>query len=247
MQIDWWTLGLQTINLLVLVWILSRFLFRPIADIIRQRQSTAAELLKKAKAELAEADEEERVAEKDKEEAEKARGDVLQSAASEAEAEKAQILDVARKEADQLRAQVKAELDKLRVSETERNNRQASELAVTIAEKLFQRLPDGAKIDGFVDGLAEAVAQLPERTRSEIGAEGSPVTLTTARKLAANESEACEAALSRALGRNVTIESRVDPGLMAGIEIEAPHAAVRNSFRADLDRIKAELVGDGKA
>jgi F-type H+-transporting ATPase subunit b len=42
MKIDWWTLGLQTINILVLVWILSRFLFRPVSDMIAARQAAAA-------------------------------------------------------------------------------------------------------------------------------------------------------------------------------------------------------------
>ena len=33
MRIDMWTLGLQAINLIVLVWILSRYLFKPIGAI----------------------------------------------------------------------------------------------------------------------------------------------------------------------------------------------------------------------
>lgn len=41
MTIDWWTLGLQTVNVLVLVWILARFLFRPVARIIADRQAAA--------------------------------------------------------------------------------------------------------------------------------------------------------------------------------------------------------------
>ena len=32
MHIDCWTLALQTINVVVLIWLMSRFLFRPIAD-----------------------------------------------------------------------------------------------------------------------------------------------------------------------------------------------------------------------
>lgn len=247
MHIDWWTLGLQTINLLVLVWILSRFLFRPIAGIIRQRQSAADELLKKAEAERHQADEEEKEAEKDKEEAEKARGSVLQSAAKEAETEKGQILADARKEADKLRADAKAEIAKLRKSEEERNSKLASELAVEIAARLFERLPAGAQIDGFIGGLAEAVGKLPERSRAEIGAAGTPVSLKAARKMSASEVKACEAALSKALDREVTIDAKMDPALIAGIELEAPHATIRNSFRADLERIASKLQGDGEA
>ena len=43
MRIDWWTLGLQTFNVLVLVLILSRFLFRPVAAIIEERRVAAVE------------------------------------------------------------------------------------------------------------------------------------------------------------------------------------------------------------
>jgi F-type H+-transporting ATPase subunit b len=34
----------------------------------------------------------------------------------------------------------------------------------------------------------------------------------------------------------------IEPALIAGLELEAPHAVVRNSFRADLVRLKSELV-----
>jgi len=34
----------------------------------------------------------------------------------------------------------------------------------------------------------------------------------------------------------------VDPALIAGLELEAPHAIVRNSFRDDLAHLKTELL-----
>ena len=50
MRIDWWTLGLQTVNVLVLVWILSKFLFRPVVAIIDERRAAAAKILTDAEA-----------------------------------------------------------------------------------------------------------------------------------------------------------------------------------------------------
>ena len=44
MKIDWWTLGLQAVNVLILVWLLSRFLFKPVAAIIAERQQAATRL-----------------------------------------------------------------------------------------------------------------------------------------------------------------------------------------------------------
>ena len=54
--------------------------------------------------------------------------------------------------------------------------------------------------------------------------------------------EACRKALARVLGHPVAVEVEVEPALIAGIELESPHAVVRNSFRADLVRLKSELV-----
>ena len=45
MRIDWWTLGLQTVNVLILVAILARFLFRPVIAIMEERQAAAAKAL----------------------------------------------------------------------------------------------------------------------------------------------------------------------------------------------------------
>ena len=41
MQIDWWTLALQTINFLVLVWLLTHFLYRPVRQVIAERKALA--------------------------------------------------------------------------------------------------------------------------------------------------------------------------------------------------------------
>src|ERR1700690_4371000 len=48
MIIDWWTLGLQTVNFLVLVWLLKRFFWRPVAVMIEQRRATAQRALAEA-------------------------------------------------------------------------------------------------------------------------------------------------------------------------------------------------------
>ena len=45
MRIDWWTLALQTVNVLVLIWLLARFFFRPVMDIVVKRQEEAKKLL----------------------------------------------------------------------------------------------------------------------------------------------------------------------------------------------------------
>ena len=70
-------------------------------------------------------------------------------------------------------------------------------------------------------------------------------SVTIARAVTPQEVEACRNALGHVLGHPVAVEVSVDPALIAGIELEAAHAVVRNSFRADLVRLKSELVDHG--
>ena len=49
MGIDWLTLLAQIINLLVLIWLLKKFLYKPMLKIIEQRQSLIATEIQQAK------------------------------------------------------------------------------------------------------------------------------------------------------------------------------------------------------
>ncbi|MDD2706355.1 MAG: ATP synthase F0 subunit B, partial [Acidocella sp.] len=45
MKIDWATLALQTVNVLVLIWLLRKFFWRPVAAMIEQRRAAAQTML----------------------------------------------------------------------------------------------------------------------------------------------------------------------------------------------------------
>ncbi len=241
MRIDWWTLALQTINVLVLIWILSKFLFRPVVGIIEERRQAAAKLLDDAEAAKKGA-----VAAREAAEAESARiaasrDNVLRQAAADGEAQRAAALASAREEVDQMREAAATEMRWTRVAEDSAASDRAAKLAVDIAAKLFARLPDSARVDGFIEGLAQALASLPEASRDGLGGAHAP-RLTAARALSAEEARSCRDAFAKALGRPLDFAVAIDPDLIAGLELETPHAIVRNSIRCDLARIVEELT-----
>lgn len=242
MRIDWWTLGLQTINLLVLLWLLGRFLFRPMARIVAQRQAAAAQVLDQADQARASAKADAEAAAKERADAAGARGALLKTAEEEAATRREALIAAARADADKLRADAQAGIARIREAEAAADDDRASSLAADIAGRLLGRLPDAARIDGFVDGLAKGVADLPEATRAEIGKDGAPVRLKAARALTPAEDETCRKAIGAVLGHPVDLAVEADPALIAGLELEAPHAVVRNHFRNDLDRIRAGLT-----
>lgn len=243
MTIDWWTLGLQTVNVLILIWILARFLFKPVGKIIADRQKAAHAALDEAEAVKAEAEAARNAAETQTADMAAQRAALIAQAQEEAAREKDRLLAEARAEAENARAEVAAELERLRAAQMRAMADQAGKLATDIAAKLFARLPETARIAGFIDGLVDAVADLPETTRAGIGAE-APVEIRAARPLTRDERTTLGARLADVLGRDVELRLETDPDLIAGLELDAPHAIVRNHFRADLDRIRTELTGN---
>ncbi len=241
MRIDWWTLGLQTVNVLILVAILARFLFRPVMAIMEERRATAAKLLIDAEAEKTKAIAARKAAEAESDRIAAQRDAVLRRAGEDANAQREAALATAKEEADQVRMAAETEMRWARLAEEAAASDRSARLAVDVARKLVNRLPEPMRVDGFIDGLARALASLPEASREHLGAGETP-RLTAPRPLTAAETESCRAAFTRALGRPVEFTVAVDPAVIAGLELETPHAVVRNSFREDLNRIVEELT-----
>jgi F-type H+-transporting ATPase subunit b len=170
-----------------------------------------------------------------------ARDAVLRQAAEEANAQREAALATAREEADEVRSAAETEMRWARAAEEAAASDRSARLAVDVVRILVERLPDSARVDGFIGGLAEALASLPEASRDGFGASDRP-KLTAPRALTAVETQSCRDALARAIGRPVDFVVAVDPAVIAGLELETPHAVARNSFREDLKRIVEELT-----
>jgi F-type H+-transporting ATPase subunit b len=239
MTIDWWTLGLQTLNVVVLIWLLKRFFWTPLAGMIAARRTLAG-------AALAEAEAARKKAAADLAAIEQTRaGFAAEHAATlaAAQAEAKQARDAALKalgaETAKMRDEARAALAAERAAaETEWEHR-AGTVAIGIAGRLAARL-DGPAVRAAFLGWLEA-----ELRRQPAGAVVPPVVLTSAAALSAEEQAASRAMLARVLGAEVEASFAVDPALIAGLELAGAHLVVRNSWRDDLARITNELGHGG--
>src|SRR5450432_376915 len=104
MLIDWFTVGAQALNFLMLVWLLRRFLYKPILNAIDAREKRIAAELADAAAKKAEAKKERDDFQQKNEEFDQQRATLLSKAMDEAKADRGRLLDEARKAADALSA-----------------------------------------------------------------------------------------------------------------------------------------------
>ena len=245
MHIDWWTLGLQAVNVLILVWLLGRFLFRPVADIIAARQAEVDVRLADAAKAAADAGADRRRAADELAKAAATRADALSAAAADAAMEKSALLAEAQADGERLRAEARADVERARREEAQSADDRAAMLAVDIAEKLIARLPEIARTIGFDDELSAQIAALPAPTLAAVRSDGAQFLLRAPRALSDAALGAVRDKLSAAIGAPAQVSVEVDPGVIAGFELTAPHVVVRNNLKADLERISAELTRHG--
>ncbi len=142
MRIDWWTLGLQTVNVLILVAILARFLFRPVIAIMAERQAAATKALGDAETAKTRAIAAREAAQAESAKIAAARDAVLRLAAEDANALREAALAAAKEDADQVRTAAETEMRWARAAEKSAASDRSARLAVDVARKLMERLPD---------------------------------------------------------------------------------------------------------
>jgi F-type H+-transporting ATPase subunit b len=100
MLIDWFTVGAQVFNFIILVWLMKRFLYKPILHAIDAREKRIADELADADARKTEAGKEREEFERKNEEFDEKRSELLKKVTVEADTEKKRLLGEAREEAD---------------------------------------------------------------------------------------------------------------------------------------------------
>lgn len=242
MHINWWTLALQAINVLVLVWLLSRFLYRPVVAAIAARQAAAETLLADAAAAKAQAETEAAALKASNAalatDSERLRAQVRTAA----EADGACLLEAARAEAAKVRAEAETGLTAERDALRKTLETQAANLAADMAAKLLAALPTVA-VHQAMEALTARLAEMPEPERARTF--GGQLTLVTPAALNEADRTQCRAALAKLLPQPLDLAFDEDPALIGGCDLRGEHVHLRNSWRADLDAMLGQLAKDG--
>ena len=100
MLIDWFTVGAQVVNFVILVWLLKRFLYRPVLDAIDAREARIAQQIAEATATQVSALREQEDFKHRNEDLDARREALLKQATVEADVERQRLADAARQVAD---------------------------------------------------------------------------------------------------------------------------------------------------
>jgi len=249
MLIDWFTVGAQVLNFIVLVWLMKRFLYRPVLDAIDAREKLVA-------GELADAGQRQSEARSERDEFEQKnrafdteRAALLSTAAAEANTERARLLDAARLSADDLtiRRQEAMQSDAHELSRSIAQRAQQEVFA--IARKALSDLA-GASLEErvtevFVNRLRALDAPVKAGLASAIRTAGQAALLRSAFDLPAPQREALQQALDESFSMALELRFETAPALVGGIEFSAGGQKLAWSiadYLASLERSVGELL-----
>lgn len=225
MLIDWFTVGAQVLNFLVLVWLLKRFLYKPILDAIDAREQRIAAEIADAQATRAEAGKERSAFEHKNAVFDEQRAELFTEAKAAAKAELLRLLDQAREDSEAQRTRWQQALQNERESLSQALSLRTREEVFAIARKVLTDLAatslEERLAEVFIrrlremDGDAKAVLSKALETTSE------PARVRSAFELPAAQREAIETALHDGFGTEIPIHFETVPDLVSGIELAA--------------------------
>ncbi|MFJ2463091.1 F0F1 ATP synthase subunit delta [Pseudomonas sp. NPDC087615] len=243
MLIDWFTVGAQVLNFLILVWLMKRFLYQPVLDAIASREAKIAAELKDAADTKAKAHQQQDEFEHKNQAFDEQRDTLLSKATEEANAQRLHLLAEARQAAEAASvARAKAlatERQHLHAEIVRRTQRQVYDISRRVlgdlasvsleqraCEVFIQRLQalEGTTLDALIAAL-KATSQ------------GESARLRSAFELPDAQRASIQAALDALLGQPITLTFESDPDLVTGIELSVKGVKLAWSIAEYLDAL----------
>ncbi|MGC9370191.1 MAG: F0F1 ATP synthase subunit delta [Paracoccaceae bacterium] len=248
MQFDWWTLAIQAINFLVLVWLLSRFLYRPVRQVIEKRQALSAEAADAAQRKADEAEAARQRYEDRQRELEAERRALAEKVHKDMQQEREKLLQAARDEAEQIRADAKAATEKERNAALSALKSEIANLAAAITRQVLQASGTTgtgretlAAVRSYFDGLSEDELEALQR---DVAGESTAIELVTATELSAAERKSWRNGLHGSLQSEAHVAFVVDPEILGGVELRFPHSILSFTWAHRIEEATARMIGE---
>lgn len=225
MKINWFTVIAQIINFMVLVWLMKKFLYRPILDAVAKREENI-------RAQLNDAAEKEAVAAKEKEDFihrnqtfDAQKDDLMKKAVADADTERNRLLDEARQDADALKTKLQKAVVESQEDLRESFERKVREGVFDISAKALHELASADLQTQIVNTLVGRIGQMNESDLKKLTGDKDPkaraITVKSAFELDKEQQKAISTVLEKKASKKIVIEFITDPDAVGGVEISS--------------------------
>ena len=223
MLIDWRTVAAQAVNFLLLVWLLSRYLFKPTLAIMKERNERIRKELEDASGLQESARQEREALAEEKENFATKKSSLFKTAIIEARQEKDRLLRGANEEYGVLRTKLHAhaEEDKRRVLSELKESIEAE--AFALAKTALQSLSSASLEEQMVEKFAAAIGQMTHEDRKrllfDLSHSSYAITFRTAYELPERLRLVLEKVVRGLFDHQLACTFEKDASLISGVEM----------------------------
>ncbi len=242
MLIDWFTVGAQILNFLVLVVLLKIFLYDRIVRAMDEREQTIQERLDTAEQKQHAADKERKEFQKERRQLEQQKSEELAKARDKAKEEREKLLQQARKEVQEERRKWEKSVHSDAETLIRSLRATAADQVFALASRVLQDVA-GANLqeqlaDGFIRRLKDAEPKEMEELRQAAIKNNNTVAVRSPTELSDSQRNAVESELHELLFKNVEVTYEQDPDMEPGVLVAAGSVSLDWSAAGRLDELE---------
>ncbi len=223
MNINWFTVIAQVINFLILVWLLKRFLYKPILNAIDERE-------KKIAAQIKDADDKEAAAIKEQADFKKRNDDfdaqkkaLMDRAVGDANAQRDKLLEDAKNEASTLRSSLEKAIKEKEETDALASAAKTQQQVFTITKNALKEIASSTLEEQSVNTFIKRLHTLNDDEKQKFIAaftsNANTILVRSAFDLPAPQQAAMNDAVNETLGTKTTLQFTTTPDLISGIEL----------------------------
>ena len=223
MKINWFTVIAQIINFFVLVWLLKRFLYKPILTAIDERENKIASQLKDADAKEKKANKEQAEFKKKNETFDQEKKGLMDKAVSETNKEKEKLLESARNEATELHSKLDNSLKEMQENLNRDIAQKTQQEVFAIARKTLADLAslslEEQSANIFIKRLQDLKKDEKKQFVEAFKAGSNSILVQSAFDLPKKQQTDIQSAVNELLGTKTQFQFKTAPEIISGIEL----------------------------
>jgi F-type H+-transporting ATPase subunit b len=251
MLIDWFTVGAQALNFVILVWLLKRFLYKPILDAIDAREQRIAAELNDADTRKAEAQQERDEFQRKNEDFDQQRDALFNQTILDVKAERQRLLNEANLAADALSAKRMEALRKDVLNLNQAINRKTQQEVFAIVRKTLTDLASTSLEERLAEVFTRRLQALDGQAKANLAealkSTSEPALVRSAFDLPAVQQAAIQNTLNDTFSAEIKLRFETVPDIISGIELSANGWKVAWSiadYIAGLEKNVTELLNE---
>lgn len=245
MQINWFTVIAEIINFLILVWLLKRFLYKPVLNAIDEREKKITAQVQDAENKKTDAIKEQDDFRKKNEEFDQQKKELMDKAIADTNAVHEKLLETARNDANILRSKLEKASKDTQESQEREMAQKTQEQVLAIARKTLADIAslslEEQSISTFIKRLNESKDDERKQFIEAFKSNSNTILVQSAFDLPAKQQIEITDAVDGALGTKTQLQFKTTPGLISGIELSTNGYKVAWSISEYLNSLEKNI------